>query len=132
MKKIYWIIILVAVLLIGWVFVRLILGGSEDDWIKNSRGVWIKHGEPYETPEEVLEQQEAINCASNLYKEKEAETLSFSSQCIGTCEDYAIDIVHVPRNTEDNKLENQCSDFKEGRVSHFIELNKYGEIVRVV
>lgn len=39
---------------------------GEDSWIKDSNGIWIKHGNPSETPDYVLEQQKALlNCASN-------------------------------------------------------------------
>ncbi len=55
-----------------------------------------------------------------------------NSQCLGTCGDYAVDIVHVPRTEGDNLIENQCEDYKTGKVNHFIELDKNGEIVRIV
>ncbi|MBM3233903.1 hypothetical protein FJZ19_02290 [Candidatus Pacearchaeota archaeon] len=130
-SKIIWIFILV-VIIIAVLFIRFIIGGDEDDWIKDSRGVWIKHGNPAETPAGVSEQQTAISCALNLYKEKKNSGMQFSSQCLGNCGDYAIDVVHVPRTDEDNIESNICSDFREARVNHFIELDKNGEIVRIV
>ena len=57
--------------------------------------------------------------------------MKFSSQCLGVVGDYAVDIVHVPRTEEDNKIENQCEDFRTGKVNNFIELDKDGEIVRI-
>ena len=75
---------------------------------------------------------EAVVCALQLYQQKKAERMNFSSQCLGTCYDYAVDIVHVPRNEEDNKIENQCLDYRKGRVKHFIELDKDGSIFRIV
>lgn len=135
MKKIYLITLIVVVLVIAWLFVRFIIGGNEDSWIKDSRGIWIKHGNPSETPDYVSEQQEVISDALNLYEQKKAEEMEFSSQCLGTIEDdvkYVVDIVHVPRNSEDNKQENQCEDYRNGKVSHFIELDKDGSIVRIV
>jgi hypothetical protein len=122
------IVILVVVLLV----VFLLLRGDEDTWIKDKRGVWIKHGMPSSTPDYVLEQQQAIACAFDLYNKEKNKGMNFSSQCLGTCQDYAVDIVYVPRSQEDNKPENQCQAFREGKVSHFIELDKNGEIVRVV
>lgn len=71
-------------------------------------------------------------CAKNLYEEKKKEGINFSSQCLGTCFDYAVDVVHVPRSEEDNLPENQCKDYREGKVKHFIELDKDGRIVRIV
>ena len=132
MKKLYLIIVIAAVLLVGWVFVRFILGGSEESWIKDEKGVYVKHGSPSETPDYVAEQQEAVSCGLNLYQQKKAEGMQFSSQCLGTCGDYVVDIVNVPRTDEDNKIENQCEDYRSGKASHFIELDKNREIVRIV
>jgi hypothetical protein len=48
---------------------------GEDSWIKDSNGVYVKHGNPSEIPENVKEQQDAILCAGNLYSvEKSKET----------------------------------------------------------
>ncbi len=66
-----------------------------------------------------------------MYHEKKNSGMNFSSQCIGVCGNYAVDIVHVPRNEEDNLQENQCEDYREGKVSRFIELDKDGNIVRI-
>jgi len=51
---------------------------------------------------------------------------------LGSVGDYAIDIVNVPRTSEDNLIKNQCGDYFNGKVGHFIELDKEGSIVRVV
>lgn len=132
MKKVYWILVIIGVILIAWIFVRFILGGSEDDWIKDEKGVYVKHGSPAETPDYVKEQKDAIACALQLYQQKKAEGMQFSSQCLGSCGNYAIDIVHVPRNEEDNLVENQCEDYREGKVSKFIEIDSEGNIFRIV
>ncbi|MFH1503424.1 MAG: hypothetical protein ABIE36_02090 [Candidatus Diapherotrites archaeon] len=124
--------LLVLVIILILVFlgiILLIIRGDEDNWIKDSRGVWIKHGNPSEIPNYVLEQQEIINCALEKFNNFTGE---INSQCLDTCKDYVVDIVHVPRTEEDNLIENQCSDFREGKVSHFIELDKEGEIVRII
>jgi len=131
MKRSYWIIAILIGILLLWFFIRFLVGGNEDGWVKDSRGIWIKHGNPREIPNYVLDQQQVVSCALNLYKDNETK-INFSSQCLGTCGDYAIDIVHVPRISEDNLIENQCSDFSDGKVSQFIELDKNGEIVRIV
>jgi hypothetical protein len=129
MTKYFLPVIVAALLILAVVFI--VLRGNEDNWIKDSRGVWIKHGNPSKTPEQVLQQQEAINCALEKFNNYNFIE-EINSQCLGSCEDYAVDIVHVPRATEDNLIENQCADFREGKVSHFIELDKNGEIVRIV
>jgi len=33
------------VLIVGWMVVRFVIGGSEDDWICD-KGEWVKHGQP--------------------------------------------------------------------------------------
>lgn len=130
MKKIIIILLAVIVLLAVIIF---ILRSPEDDWIRDSRGVWIKHGSPSETPDYVLEQQEVINCAIDLYGNAALSSeIQLDSQCLGTCGDYAVDIVHVPRAEEDNLVENQCGEYRDGKVNHFIEINHEGEIVRIV
>ena len=126
------IIIAVLIVILAVFFVRFIIGGPEDSWIKDSRGVWIKHGNPAETTDYVTEQQNTVNCALNLYQQAKNSGMQFSSQCLGTCGNYAVDIVHVPRNSKDNLLENQCADFLSGKVSSFIELDESGEIIRIV
>ncbi len=50
------IIVILAILLIELIFVRFVIGGDEDTWIKNENGIWIKHGNPSETPDYVLSQ----------------------------------------------------------------------------
>jgi len=123
--------VLLIIIIIGFIVILFLVRSPEDSWIKDERGVWVKHGVPAETPDYVKAQQDTIQCSLDLYQIKKSQGIIFSSQCLGTCQDYAIDIVNVPRNAEDDKPENQCSDFREGKVGHFIELDKNGEIIRV-
>ena len=125
MKKVYFFVIGFIVL---FTVVFVIFRGNEDAWIKDSRGVWIKHGNPSEIPERVLKQQEVISCALGKFNNFSDE---INSQCLGVCSVYAVDIVHVPRTEEDNRIENQCEDYANGVVNHFIELDKEGSIVRI-
>ncbi len=131
MKKLWLAVVILAVLAITLFIFRFLLFGNEDSWIKNEKGRWIEHGNPAFIPAQVLEQQIALECALNLYNENKNSGMNFSSQCLGTCGNYAVDIVHIPRNNEDNLAENQCSEFREGRTSRFIELDKNGMIVRI-
>lgn len=112
----------------------IVFRGSEDNWIKDNKGIWIKHGNPSSTSQQVESQQKAIIDALELYSRKSQE-INFSSQCIGVVGSeikYAVDIIHVPRNAQDDLPENQCDDYKAGRVNHFIELDKEGNIIKVV
>jgi hypothetical protein len=130
-KRNHFIFGVIFLLIICGVIVIGLSRGNEDDWIKDSRGVFVKHGKPTETPTYVLNQQDAINCANNFYNSAKQSGLSFSSQCLGSCGNYSVDIVHVPRNEVDNLPENQCEDFRNGLTKYFIEIDKNGEIVRI-
>ncbi len=122
-------ILLGVILILGVVFLLSFFPG--DRWIKDKRGVWIQQGAPSTTPPEVLRQQQAVSLALELHqKEKESDKV-LSSQCLGTVNRYAVDLVHNPRSQEDNLLQNQCKDFYEGRVSKFIELDANGNIIRI-
>lgn len=70
-------------------------------------------------------------CALSLYNDAKMQGMEFNSQCLGTCSNYAVDIVHVPRTIEDEKPENQCTALRQGKLRHFIELDKNGNIVRI-
>jgi len=134
MKKTYLVLIVIGILVILMALLRFNpfdLSG-EDSWIKDEKGQYVKHGFPYETPDYVQEQQEAVLCAEDLYEQKKQEGMVFASQCLGTCDDYAVDVVHVPRSSEDNLAENQCEDYRSGKVKHFIELDEEGEVVKIV
>ncbi len=128
-RGISWLIIIIVILAIAGIL--MLLRSPEDSWIKDSRGVWIKHGNPASTPDYVTAQQNAITCASELYSNVTNKS-GLSSQCLGTCGDYAVDIVHVPRIAEDNLIENQCSAYLTGTVKHFVEIDKNGGLVKVI
>lgn len=131
MKK--WLIVLIIVIIIFAVLIFVLRGFSgEDNWIKDEKGMWIKHGNPAETPSEVAEQELAVVCAMNLFHQMRASGMNFSSQCLGRCQDYSIDIVHVPRSSEDDIPFNQCIEYISKATNHFIELDKNGEIVKIV
>ncbi|MEK6827709.1 MAG: hypothetical protein AABX99_04465 [Nanoarchaeota archaeon] len=130
MKKSFLIAGIFLIILFGiFLFFRF----NEDNWIKDNSGVWIKHGNPAEIPDYVLAQQSVINCSADLYmKAALSSVIQLNSQCLGTCGDYAVDIVHVPRIAEDDKTENQCESYLYGKVNHFIELDRNGSVVRIV
>jgi len=130
MKK-YWIILIAALILLGVVFV--ILRGQEDNWIKDSRGVWIKHGVPKDTPAQVSEQQSLITQAQQMYQKTKSLGEDFSNgPCLGSVQsDWVVDIAHSPRQTVDDQPQNQCTDYLSGQAHHFIELDTNGEIIKV-
>lgn len=131
-KKIMWIIIIVIIIVLGLVIFVLRGFTGEDTWIKDSKGVWIKHGVPANTPEKVKLQQDAITCGKELYNKEKGSGKELNSQCLGKCSDYSIDIVHFPRSPEDDLALNQCSDYRKGVTHNFIEIDENGNIVRIV
>jgi len=135
MKKIYLVLIVIVCLITVWGFLRFFIGGSEDSWIKNEKGEYVKHGVPSETPDYVKEQQEAVIQALELYQTKKQEGMEFESQCLGIVGEnlkYVVDIIHIPRTEEDNLPENQCEDYLNGEIKNFIELDKDGNIFMMV
>ena len=131
-KKLFCVLLVIFIILIalGFILIRGLSG--EDTWIKDSRGIWIEHGNPLDIPDKVLEQQQAIFCANDLYNQEKENGTEFKSQCLGICGNYAIDVVSVPRVSEDNLIQNQCEEFRNDKVDSFIELDKEGNIVRII
>jgi len=123
--------VVIVIALIG-ALISVRLFSNEDLWIKDSKGIWVKHGNPSQTPDYVLKQQNAIDCGKILYASVKSLSVELNSKCLGNCEDYAVDLVNVPRNADDEKSENQCLSFTNGEMKNFIELDNNGNIVRVV
>lgn len=74
----------------------------------------------------------AFKSALNIYsvKRNNGDDLE-NGPCLGSvAPDWVADIAHNPRQPEDDKPENQCSDFIEGRAHHFIELDPEGKLIR--
>jgi len=113
--------------------VFIVLRGQEDTWIKDGRGVWIKHGNPSITPAKVKQQQDLIAKAQNLFQDAKVAGIDFlNGPCLGSLDsDYVVDIVHNPRQNIDNLPENQCSAYREGKAHHFIELDSEGNIIKI-
>ncbi|MDD5012239.1 MAG: hypothetical protein PHQ66_01160 [Candidatus Nanoarchaeia archaeon] len=44
--KIKKLLIILILILLVWGFVRFVLGGDEDTWIRDAQGFLIKHGNP--------------------------------------------------------------------------------------
>ncbi|PIN91501.1 hypothetical protein COU57_00270 [Candidatus Pacearchaeota archaeon CG10_big_fil_rev_8_21_14_0_10_32_14] len=134
MKK--WIYFVIGIFLIIVLFIGILRYGfdktGEDSWIKDERGIWIKHGNPSDIPGEVNVQQKIIECANKLYDDEKNNGVVFNSQCLGECDGFVVDIVHVPRNSDDNKIENQCEDYRNGKYNDFVELDLNGDVVRFV
>jgi len=123
------IIIIISAIILTVLILRII--SKEDNWIKQPNGIYVKHGNPSSMPEEVKQQKEIIACANNLYAQAK-EKMNLSSQCLGKCGDYSIDIIHNPRTEEDNLMENKCQDYINKITNHFLELDKNGKIIKII
>ncbi len=85
-------------------------------------------------PDELQSQKEqVIREASELFTQKKEAGMDFSS---GPClaeeimSGWSVDIVHLPRTSEDDLPKNQCQYFRKGKTVHFIELSLDGDLVR--
>lgn len=123
-----------VIIILGFiVLVAIRLFTPEDTWIKDKRGVWVKHGTPKETPAEVAEQQKLIDIALEKYYILKNSGADLSAgPCLGLiADDWVADIAHDPRKDVDNLPQNQCSEYRQGKVKHFIELSEQGEIIKI-
>lgn len=75
--------------------------------------------------------EDAFKNALNLYIQKKQEGVDMTSgPCLGkVADDWVLDIAHKPRQAVDDKPENQCQDFINGKVKHFIELDPDGKLI---
>ena len=130
MKKV--VIVVIGILVLA-VIVIAVFRLKEDNWIKDEKGVWIKHGNPASTPREVLTQQNLIKKAKDIYNlQKSIDGDLSSGPCLGKIEDdWVLDIAHNPRESVDGLAENQCREYSEGKVKHFVELDLNGEITKI-
>lgn len=81
------------------------------------------------------ERQRAIDAAQAVYEQAAAGGMDFSDgPCIAEeLEDvpgWSVDVAHDPRQEVDNQPENQCSFFRDGKTSHFVELDPEGVLIR--
>lgn len=75
----------------------------------------------------------AINQAKNIYNERKAAGMDFSSgPCLSNALmlGWVLDIAHSPRLALDDLPENQCPAYREGRAKHFVELDLDGNLIR--
>ncbi len=83
------------------------------------------------SPISFVGKEDILKNALNLYiKNKESGLDMSKGPCLGKiADDWVLDIANNPRQLEDDKIENQCSEFLEGKVHHFIELDQDGKLL---
>ena len=75
----------------------------------------------------------AVNQAKYLYQQKKEKTEDLSNgPCLSNAlmPGWVLDIAHNPRLPVDDLAENQCSALREGKASHFVELDIDGNLIR--
>ena len=78
-----------------------------------------------------LDKEELKRKAKVLYDVSQRQNLDFTKgPCLGHInDDWVVDLVHQPRNSDDEVPENQCTSFLMGQAHHFIELDLNGNFV---
>ncbi|MBI4037229.1 hypothetical protein HY385_02300 [Candidatus Daviesbacteria bacterium] len=113
-NKLFW-LVLIVVFLTAWTVIKT-----------NKRPVYKKgNSTVYDN---------AVMAAFALYKKGVKEGIKMDN---GPCltndlmPGWVVDVIHNPRQTVDNLVENQCQAYLEGRATHFVELDTTGNLVRV-
>lgn len=75
---------------------------------------------------------EALKNALNLFSQAKQDGQDLKNgPCLGiVADDWVADIAHNPRQDVDDKPENQCEDYRNGKARHFIELDQNGQIIQ--
>ncbi len=79
------------------------------------------------------EKDQAIEKSKELFKQKKEEGMDMSQgPCLSNeiISGWVVDVAHSPREAVDNQPENQCSTYREGKASHFIELDPEGNLIK--
>ena len=79
------------------------------------------------------EKEQAIKAAKKLFEQKKAEGIDMSNgPCLSNeiIPGWVADVAHSPRQPIDDKPENQCPAYREGRAKHFVELDLDGNLIK--
>lgn len=78
--------------------------------------------------EVIIEEAQALAVQKKkMYSESEWA----KGPCLGKVNDeWVVDIAHNPRIAIDDNPDNQCVDFAEGKVKHFVELTPDGKLIK--
>ena len=79
------------------------------------------------------DEQKAIAAAKFIFDGRAARQNMSSGPCIAETipgvPDWAADVAHDPRQPIDDRPQNQCASFREGRTHHFVELDPQGNLI---
>lgn len=76
---------------------------------------------------------EITDLAKKQFADKKTKGVDMSNgPCLGIVAiGWVVDVAHNPRKPVDEKPENQCSELKNGTVSHFVELDTNGNLIKI-
>ncbi len=80
------------------------------------------------------ERERAVAAALELYRRaKESGADLSAGPCLAqeAIPGWAVDVAHEPRQPVDDDPANQCASYREGRATHFVELDPEGNVIRV-
>lgn len=80
------------------------------------------------------ERQQAIEAARQAYSKAKAAGQDLESgPCLGVvAPNWVADVAHDPRQPVDNLKENQCEQFINREVEHFVELDPSGNLIKAL
>jgi hypothetical protein len=76
----------------------------------------------------------AIRASKELFEQKKAQGMNMSQgPCLSNeiIKGWVVDVAHSPRQAIDDKPENQCQAYREGKAKHFVELDENGNVIKV-
>lgn len=87
---------------------------------------------PLDNSRPISDNSDISKKAVEMYQKTKEQGVNFSNgPCLGAIDGYAVDVAHLPREKVDDLSENQCSDYNNGKLKHFIELTPLGTIIRI-
>lgn len=114
------------------------IGPSEKEEVNNNKntntgGTGTGNQDSGSNPPEFVSVEDVITrCIEECKSRKNTEDFT-RGPCLSNeiAPGWVCDIAHDPRQDIDNKPENQCSAYREGKAQHFVELDENCDIIKV-
>ncbi len=122
---------LIALFLLGILFLLIFGCAGENQSTENNSGnsAFVSYSPPDENGVEinpqVYNELPRDSCIKACLLEKRTRGDLSQGPCLGIIAvNYVCDVAHNPREDVDNVPENQCADYVQGRVLHYIEVDE--------
>lgn len=129
--------IIILIIISGIIFSTAgCIGPPEKEEVNNNKTAntgEIGNPDSDSNPPEFVSVEEVITrCIEECKSRKDTEDFT-KGPCLSNeiAPGWVCDIAHDPRQDIDNKPENQCSAYREGKAQHFVELNENCNIIKV-